>query len=59
MQDIMDGFFPSELQIRYPDGVPFEVFVININSYWPVNVRVHKHFNVIIIYVLLNMSRNN
>ena len=25
MQDIMDGFFPSELQDRYPDGVPFEV----------------------------------
>lgn len=25
MQDIMDGFFPSELQIRYPDGVPVEV----------------------------------
>jgi len=21
----MDGFFPSELQARYPDGVPFEV----------------------------------
>lgn len=25
MQDIMDGFFPSELQMRYPDGVPLEV----------------------------------
>ena len=25
MQDIMDGFFPSELQNRYPDGVPIEV----------------------------------
>ncbi|KAL9969758.1 hypothetical protein ACROYT_G022014 [Oculina patagonica] len=25
MQDVMDGFFPSELQVRYPDGVPFEV----------------------------------
>jgi len=25
MQDLMDGFFPSELQSRYPDGVPFEV----------------------------------
>ncbi|KAJ7378359.1 UBX domain-containing protein 11 [Desmophyllum pertusum] len=24
MQDIMDGFFPSELQDRYPDGTPFE-----------------------------------
>ena len=25
MHDIMDGFFPSELQRRYPDGIPFEV----------------------------------
>ncbi|XP_017293669.2 UBX domain-containing protein 11 isoform X2 [Kryptolebias marmoratus] len=25
MQDIMDGYFPSELQDRFPDGVPFEV----------------------------------
>ncbi|XP_065838369.1 UBX domain-containing protein 11-like [Oscarella lobularis] len=23
MQDIMDGYFPSELQQRYPDGTPF------------------------------------
>ncbi|NWV79288.1 UBX11 protein, partial [Dasyornis broadbenti] len=21
LQDIMDGYFPSELQLRYPDGV--------------------------------------
>ncbi|XP_071381533.1 UBX domain-containing protein 11 [Centroberyx affinis] len=25
MQDLMDGYFPSELQGRFPDGVPFEV----------------------------------
>lgn len=25
MQDIMDGYFPSELQTRYPGGIPFEV----------------------------------
>lgn len=25
LQDILDGFFPSELQSRYPDGVPFSV----------------------------------
>ncbi|XP_038614079.1 UBX domain-containing protein 11 [Tachyglossus aculeatus] len=25
LQDILDGFFPSELQTRYPDGVPFQV----------------------------------
>ncbi|CAG6015791.1 unnamed protein product [Menidia menidia] len=25
MQDLMDGYFPSELQQRFPDGVPFQV----------------------------------
>ncbi|XP_047454347.1 UBX domain-containing protein 11 [Mugil cephalus] len=25
MQDLMDGYFPTELQERFPDGVPFEV----------------------------------
>lgn len=25
MKDIMDGYFPSELQDRYPDGVPIQV----------------------------------
>lgn len=25
IQDLMDGYFPSELQERFPDGVPFEV----------------------------------
>ena len=25
MQDLMDGYFPSELQDLYPDGVPFKV----------------------------------
>ncbi|XP_062818817.1 UBX domain-containing protein 11 isoform X2 [Anolis carolinensis] len=25
LRDIMDGYFPSELQRRYPDGVPFQV----------------------------------
>ncbi|XP_060703160.1 UBX domain-containing protein 11 [Hemiscyllium ocellatum] len=25
MQDIMDGYFPSELQNRYPEGVPIKV----------------------------------
>ena len=24
-KDIMDGYFPTELQSKYPDGVPFEV----------------------------------
>uniref|UniRef100_A0A3P8V6Z1 UBX domain-containing protein 11 n=1 Tax=Cynoglossus semilaevis TaxID=244447 RepID=A0A3P8V6Z1_CYNSE len=26
IQDVMDGYFPSELQKRFPHGVPFEVF---------------------------------
>ncbi|XP_056413408.1 UBX domain-containing protein 11 isoform X2 [Hyla sarda] len=25
LRDIMDGYFPSELQTRFPDGVPFQV----------------------------------
>ena len=35
MQDLMDGFFPSELQARYPDGVPFEV---QLHSWYPMNL---------------------
>lgn len=27
MQDLMDGYFPSELQQRFPAGVPFKVCV--------------------------------
>uniref|UniRef100_A0A3Q3WHI4 UBX domain-containing protein 11 n=1 Tax=Mola mola TaxID=94237 RepID=A0A3Q3WHI4_MOLML len=26
MQDLMDGYFPSELQERFPEGVPLEVY---------------------------------
>ncbi len=26
IRDILDGFFPTELQKRFPDGVPFNVF---------------------------------
>ena len=25
VQDLMDGYYPSELQTRYPDGVPFKL----------------------------------
>lgn len=25
IQDLMDGYFPSELQSKFPDGIPFEV----------------------------------
>ena len=28
IQDIMDGYFPSELQTRYPEGVPFFVSAV-------------------------------
>ena len=31
LQDIMDGYFPSELQARYPDGIPF--YVSNIAAF--------------------------
>uniref|UniRef100_A0A8C5SY31 UBX domain-containing protein 11 n=1 Tax=Laticauda laticaudata TaxID=8630 RepID=A0A8C5SY31_LATLA len=27
LRDIMDGFFPSELQSRFPNGVPFQVYL--------------------------------
>eukprot|EP00041_Stephanoeca_diplocostata_P018447 m.386520 g.386520 ORF g.386520 m.386520 type:complete len:511 (+) comp21015_c0_seq1:318-1850(+) len=33
IQDFLDGFFPSELQSRYPDGVPFEVFDLRAHTY--------------------------
>ncbi|XP_039974405.1 UBX domain-containing protein 11 [Xiphias gladius] len=40
MQDLMEGYFPSELQERFPDGVPFEVhdrrdeeFVFRLNKF--------------------------
>jgi hypothetical protein len=26
VQDILDGYFPSELQSRYPDGTPLKVW---------------------------------
>ncbi|XP_033635565.1 UBX domain-containing protein 11-like [Asterias rubens] len=26
VQDLMDGYFPAELQARFPDGVPFQLF---------------------------------
>lgn len=25
IQDLLDGYYPSELQSRYPDGVPFQL----------------------------------
>ena len=38
VQDIMDGYFPGELQERYPDGVPFIVSIdleVIIQSKYP------------------------
>uniref|UniRef100_A0A8C6XCW3 UBX domain-containing protein 11 n=1 Tax=Naja naja TaxID=35670 RepID=A0A8C6XCW3_NAJNA len=37
LRDIMDGFFPSELQSRYPNGVPFQVHLYSflfLNSWF-------------------------
>ena len=27
MQDILDGYFPTELQNKFPDGIPFAVCI--------------------------------
>ncbi|XP_006862448.1 PREDICTED: UBX domain-containing protein 11 [Chrysochloris asiatica] len=36
LRDILDGFFPSELQRLYPDGVPFKVSDLR-NQFYPEN----------------------
>ncbi|XP_032969148.1 UBX domain-containing protein 11 [Rhinolophus ferrumequinum] len=36
LRDILDGFFPSELQCLYPDGVPFKVSDLR-NQVYPEN----------------------
>ncbi|XP_042852248.1 UBX domain-containing protein 11 isoform X6 [Panthera tigris] len=35
LRDILDGFFPSELQRLYPDGVPFKVYPENRLELFP------------------------
>uniref|UniRef100_A0A8D2J927 UBX domain protein 11 n=1 Tax=Varanus komodoensis TaxID=61221 RepID=A0A8D2J927_VARKO len=30
LRDLMDGYFPSELQRYFPDGVPFQVSFLNV-----------------------------
>ena len=35
MQDFLDGYFPSELQSRFPDGVPFSVKDMRTVTYQP------------------------
>ena len=37
----MDGYFPSELQQRFPDGVPFEVRLCS--SYFSLSPIVNAH----------------
>lgn len=64
MQDLMDGYFPSELQERFPDGVPFEVWMracacvcdcrtlnkcLSIEVYFVVN-RILQYINRYIIW---------
>uniref|UniRef100_A0A672MCQ2 UBX domain-containing protein 11 n=1 Tax=Sinocyclocheilus grahami TaxID=75366 RepID=A0A672MCQ2_SINGR len=44
MQDLMDGFFPSELQERFPNGVPFQV--------WTSDTRFEHDFGMIHIYCI-------
>lgn len=34
IKDILDGYFPSELQARYPDGIPFVVSIFIINPFY-------------------------
>lgn len=39
IRDICDGYFPSELQAKYPDGVPFQVIsrsyrIVSSGSYY-------------------------
>ena len=33
IKDIQDGYFPGELQVRYPDGIPFELFDLRDTVY--------------------------
>ncbi|XP_042852244.1 UBX domain-containing protein 11 isoform X2 [Panthera tigris] len=40
LRDILDGFFPSELQRLYPDGVPFKVYPENRLELFPGEGRV-------------------
>lgn len=41
IQDLVDGFFPSELEARYPDGVPFTVHDLRDRLYTGRGVRIH------------------
>lgn len=40
LRDILDGYFPSELQEAYPEGVPFKVkFQFKLCERWNVTLR--------------------
>ena len=55
MLDLTDGYFPSELQERFPDGVPFQVseqsqdlkvhcvLYSAIGIYFPLSEVIHIH----------------
>lgn len=48
IRDILDGYFPSELQEAYPNGVPFKVKMIMTNT----PIRLYHNF-----YILLFRSK--
>ena len=33
VRDLQDGYFPSELQTRFPDGIPFKLFDMRTTVY--------------------------
>lgn len=39
IKDFMDGYFPSELQSRYPEGIPFKVLF-----YYKIGINVDSDF---------------
>eukprot|EP00040_Diaphanoeca_grandis_P003116 m.23806 g.23806 ORF g.23806 m.23806 type:complete len:512 (-) comp14365_c0_seq1:166-1701(-) len=41
--DLQDGYFPSELQTRYPDGIPFKVFDCQHEDY--TSKKTHESFH--------------
>ncbi|KAG7242226.1 hypothetical protein INR49_024272 [Caranx melampygus] len=45
MQDLMDGYFPSELQERFPDGVPFEAISRSLLAHAGKKVTMNQFLN--------------
>lgn len=49
VQDIHDGYFPSELQTKFPDGVPFvvsSIFVIVVSGIFVIVVIVVQKYDL-------------